>query len=190
MTTIAFEDGKPVFRDGKVGTGQECCCGSECDCEGCDYSVDIEIEGQTLNVSLNVPSFQNRLFLCSDNGDPVTPPIGASTSRVVEASAYCDSETKKTKVYVRISVDCGDSFGVCDRIVEYNYSFDQCDSEGCATGNATLVSTTDTGEQPGGFGGSCEGFPGCEGGCCDPNCCNKTCFTITAPTSVTINPLP
>jgi hypothetical protein len=30
MTTIAFEDGKPVFRDGKVGIQQECCCGPLC----------------------------------------------------------------------------------------------------------------------------------------------------------------
>lgn len=26
MTQIAFHDGKPVMRDGKVGTGQGCCC--------------------------------------------------------------------------------------------------------------------------------------------------------------------
>ena len=30
MTPITFQDGKPVMRDGKVGTEQECCCG------GCD----------------------------------------------------------------------------------------------------------------------------------------------------------
>jgi|688.fasta_scaffold101985_3 hypothetical protein len=30
MTLIAFEDGKPVFRDGKVGTGVACCCGCDC----------------------------------------------------------------------------------------------------------------------------------------------------------------
>jgi hypothetical protein len=29
MTLITFQDGKPVLRDGKVGTEQECCCG-EC----------------------------------------------------------------------------------------------------------------------------------------------------------------
>jgi len=37
MTTIAFEDGKPVFRDGKVGTEQACCCDPcvNCECEVC-----------------------------------------------------------------------------------------------------------------------------------------------------------
>lgn len=30
MTKITFENGKPVMRDGKVGTGQECCCESDC----------------------------------------------------------------------------------------------------------------------------------------------------------------
>ena len=31
MTLIAFENGGPVFRDGKVGTGEACCCGI-CSC--------------------------------------------------------------------------------------------------------------------------------------------------------------
>ena len=31
MTLITFQDGKPVLRDGKVGTEQECCCES-CSC--------------------------------------------------------------------------------------------------------------------------------------------------------------
>lgn len=33
MTLITFQDGKPVMRDGKVGTEQDCCCGGgECAC--------------------------------------------------------------------------------------------------------------------------------------------------------------
>jgi hypothetical protein len=31
MTLITFQDGAVVFRDGKVGTEQACCCGQECD---------------------------------------------------------------------------------------------------------------------------------------------------------------
>jgi hypothetical protein len=31
MTLITFQDGRPVLRDGKVGTEQECCCGG-CGC--------------------------------------------------------------------------------------------------------------------------------------------------------------
>jgi hypothetical protein len=30
MTLITFQDGKPVLRDGKVGTEQECCCCDPC----------------------------------------------------------------------------------------------------------------------------------------------------------------
>lgn len=32
MTLITFQDGKVVMRDGKVGTGQECCCDGEVAC--------------------------------------------------------------------------------------------------------------------------------------------------------------
>lgn len=36
MTLITFSDGKPVLRDGKVGTEQECCCG----CNDCLATID------------------------------------------------------------------------------------------------------------------------------------------------------
>jgi hypothetical protein len=45
MTLITFEDGKVVFRDGAVGTGEACCCGpsGECtadaDCCYCDFAT-------------------------------------------------------------------------------------------------------------------------------------------------------
>jgi len=44
MTLIAFEDGKPVFRDGKVGTGEACCCGL---CPPCNLprTLSVTIEG-------------------------------------------------------------------------------------------------------------------------------------------------
>lgn len=35
MTTIKLNDGKPVLRDGKVGTGQGCCCNGDCLCCSC-----------------------------------------------------------------------------------------------------------------------------------------------------------
>lgn len=37
MTLITFTDGKPVMRDGKVGTGETCCCAKGCDCCEDDY---------------------------------------------------------------------------------------------------------------------------------------------------------
>lgn len=30
MTLITWQDGQPVFRDGKIGTEQDCCCSCEC----------------------------------------------------------------------------------------------------------------------------------------------------------------
>jgi len=42
MTLITFEDGKAVFRDGKVGTEQACCCDQECPClEPCGGWPDV-----------------------------------------------------------------------------------------------------------------------------------------------------
>ena len=52
MTLITFEDGKAVFRDGKVGTEQACCCGGPPDppvCEG-ECTVDAPcVEGCVCN---------------------------------------------------------------------------------------------------------------------------------------------
>jgi hypothetical protein len=38
MTLITFQDGKPVLRDGQVGTEQACCCGG-CSCGECALAV-------------------------------------------------------------------------------------------------------------------------------------------------------
>lgn len=32
MTLITFTDGKPVMRDGMIGSEQSCCCGEDCYC--------------------------------------------------------------------------------------------------------------------------------------------------------------
>ena len=45
MTLIAWENG-PIFRDGAVGTGQECCCDKGCTCPpGCLDDLRISIGG-------------------------------------------------------------------------------------------------------------------------------------------------
>ena len=44
MTSITFQDGKVVMRDGKVGTEQGCCCGCcGCSCPDCNGGVTIEL---------------------------------------------------------------------------------------------------------------------------------------------------
>lgn len=42
MTTIAFQDGKVVMRDNKVGTEQECCC-IFCRCDDCPENYDFSV---------------------------------------------------------------------------------------------------------------------------------------------------
>jgi hypothetical protein len=57
MTTITTQDGKIVFRDGRVGTGQECCCETEtpCVCPQMDsLCIAIELvrfDGNTVNLT-------------------------------------------------------------------------------------------------------------------------------------------
>lgn len=53
MTVIRLQDGKPILRDGKVGTEQACCCGGGCPpgsdcCATAEYFLDYceEIDGQ------------------------------------------------------------------------------------------------------------------------------------------------
>lgn len=43
VTLITFQDGKPVLRDGKVGTEPECCCGGGGRCCGCSQGIDIQV---------------------------------------------------------------------------------------------------------------------------------------------------
>lgn len=47
MTGIPFQDGKVVFRDGLVGSGEECCCEPPCPCTGCtlDTPADAAADG-------------------------------------------------------------------------------------------------------------------------------------------------
>lgn len=44
MTYITFQDGRVVMRDGKVGTGQGCCCGGGC--ENCGLTCCLTIQGK------------------------------------------------------------------------------------------------------------------------------------------------
>jgi hypothetical protein len=170
MTLITFQDGKPVLRDGKVGTEQECCCGGgECDCTLCTGgSVDYELDGVTLNVPVTVENdWSPYTTLCNEG----TPP----NNRGVTAYAFCQ-EDKTVSLVVSHSWA---SPGYCGRVKTFTYQFDTCDSSGCPSGDATLMSTTDTGEVDDIFGS-----------CADP-AVNRSCLDgLVAPSAVTFNPLP
>ena len=169
MTQITVQDGKVVVRDGKVGTGEGCCCGGgECDCEACAVTVTVEVETETIEVTTN-DVWSDSVQLCLDLGGQNT----SSNGRQARAKSYC--ENGNVKVVVELTWQAA---GYCARGLFYSYSFDTCGADGCPTGEATLVSTTDTGELDDIFGT-----------CADPFV-NRSCSTITAPSSITANPLP
>lgn len=122
MTKITFTDGKPVMRDGKVGTGQECCCDGQCTyryvcveriehlkagkwdkwpTSGCGYTA-----GDADDVPLDQP--------------PGTVIINTGTTCVFppEAITGCAGAAIKMKIYMS-GGDFGD-LGPCDGPSDFN----------------------------------------------------------------------
>ena len=66
MTQITFQDGKILMRDGKVGTGQGCCCNqTPCTCGNCS-SYTLKIGGVcvaqgVMNPIIDAPYFDETL---------------------------------------------------------------------------------------------------------------------------------
>jgi hypothetical protein len=85
MTTITTQDGKIVFRDGRVGTGQGCCCDGGGD-GGCAESCDAEltatgsIGGMTATVVIPIPGGGSSRF---------NKPDGSGDYVEVDASIIC-----------------------------------------------------------------------------------------------------
>lgn len=73
MTLIAFQGGKAIIKDGKIGTEQACCCGCDCPLEvpwgGNTQELTFTIGGTTcvLCMSADTVGFLNRLEV--DNCD-------------------------------------------------------------------------------------------------------------------------
>ena len=79
MTLITFQDGKVVFRDGKVGTEQGCCC-NRCgdDCQ------------QTVSVTVAVAGYSTTLtFLVADGSDEYSEFVGQFDYFLVSAFITC-----------------------------------------------------------------------------------------------------
>lgn len=70
MTLIAFEDGKAVFRDGKVGAGEECCC-DDGPCPPCTTPLPRKL-------FVTVEGFPDGYFWFGRNGG--APPVGGGFS--------------------------------------------------------------------------------------------------------------
>jgi hypothetical protein len=107
MTLITMQDGTVVFRDGKAGTGQECCCeqDDECDLSSADsdsqpnvtVSTDCQCNAGTLdgNYPYIGTDFDSNLAwtgttTCDFTGLPSDAPmtISVSSSCVVTVATY------------------------------------------------------------------------------------------------------
>lgn len=77
MTLITFQDGKPVFRDGKVGTGPGCCCCKRCLRGGewdCRYTTELTCEDCVGTLTCS-ESFQTNCDGTCPEGTTPSPPL-------------------------------------------------------------------------------------------------------------------
>lgn len=93
MTLITFQDGKAVFRNGKVGSEQECCCQQPCLCTDCPDELGFTIT-----------------FYNTKNGNltfthPHTAPGGA------QSSVVCDRYPFGTNISLGLTEDEEIPFG-------------------------------------------------------------------------------
>jgi hypothetical protein len=179
MSPIYLYNGKLLVVDGKLATGQACCCAGGCNCT-CDddYVFSVVIEGQTLSVdSVNTVARQELCLECED-GPPVPGTIKCtdvpgrsslgSTARDVDLdyNSVTVDEDGCLFIDVVVATCVGDGQLDCDTLCvrTFTYKLPPCDASGCPNGEAALVNTVDL------------------LGYCEEEC---DCCAITAPTSVT-----
>lgn len=101
MTLITFSDGKPVMRDGKVGTQQECCCSPPCQCSV--YSSNFfepvvdpacQIDYITFDVEIFFPESTGNVLAAQVTLDSVVGGLNNIPSAVLipDPAAGCDYE--------------------------------------------------------------------------------------------------
>ena len=167
MTLITFKDGKPVMRDGHIGTGQPCCCGQPCSCESSEPKVWVTFNGE--EKGLAVCDYAD-WSLCS------SPPTAVAVAYAT--TFYFPDQDAPTSL--RVSLGSGySSIGNClthpsigagtDWIYEY-----ALDANNCPTGDPTLISETTYDDTH-----LC-GEPG--------ECCDETCFGIMPSPSLSLLP--
>lgn len=157
MPRITVQDGKLVVREGKVGTGHECCCGGGGnDCSNCDCSVVVSIagvsfpaDGQPYAICLT----ENATWGFFGPGPPFNYAVTHATAEVYCGQPYQDG-LLRVKVSVGYSRGADGSFPFVlgelhtpstglfesfrnDRI----YVFNEYDACGCAIGQSTLEET-------------------------------------------------
>lgn len=93
MTLITFQDGKPVMRDGKVGTGSACCCGGSGCCGRPCCGVYV---GWSINCNNDVV----------DGYQAVTWPANSCVSNHVAFEALCCVGNFQCPMAVRVRATC------------------------------------------------------------------------------------
>lgn len=169
MTLITFKDGKPVMRDGLIGTEQQCCCvaNQPCSCESAEPKLWVTFNGE--KKGLTVCDMKQWVF-CSS-----WTPFLTGENLATVTTEYAPAPPS-TPTVLRVTITSGyGSYGNCgvgtttigagtDWVYEY-----ELDANNCPTGSPTLISET-----------SHDNTDLCD----DPAaCCDETCFgTIYTPT--------
>ena len=201
MTLITFQDGKPVFRDGKVGTEQECCCQQGCPCSLCDEDlISVVIEGQELLLSATDFGSLEFCFVDEDPADCTQGPcdkpepckMASSRGAFVYTDCYDDPGWEFLKetiggledawpssgivIHVALSAGSNSDANRCVDVRDIFYNL-TCDAEGCPSDaeeffRRNVVVTDDCPE------------PVCE------ETFDLSCVGISDPTFVGVNQLP
>lgn len=80
MTLITFYNDGPVFRDGKIGTEQACCCSGECPPSSGCYPVAADTTQETTGQFGEIPMWE-----WDENGDPVSIDCLSGSDKVAQA---------------------------------------------------------------------------------------------------------
>lgn len=106
MTSITFQDGKVVLRDGQVGTEQACCCG-RCECVECDklYTVSVTLDGSKLGSVTKTFAIDDpaSFFECFGAVDASCNPNGNVGDRFGFVQYLCTRSGDSTSIYVQYS---------------------------------------------------------------------------------------
>ena len=152
MPRITVQDGKLVVREGKIGTGHECCCGGSGDCSNCECSAVISIAG------VSFPADGQPYAICTtEDADWVFGSAFPYNYAVTHATAQVLCVDGQLRVSVSVGYSQGGDGAFPFVVGELHtpgtgifesfrndrlYVFEQYDSCGCATGDATLSETT------------------------------------------------
>lgn len=128
MTLITFQDGKPVMRDGKVGTEQDCCC-EQAEC--CAGLVNCTIE---YRVGFGDGTSEDRTYTFGggDPDDVSIAMVGCNVLRIAwntEVNCIPDPETGFSDVYEWFT------------LADYDWSCSECCQQ--EIGNTTVTGGKD-----------------------------------------------